>query len=53
MGMYGIGPNHSEVKRNTVKVLQSKLGHPKIAHCSKIAQIEIEKILLDLGQSKP
>ena len=55
-GTYGvyvrIGPNQSEVKRNAVKVPQSKLVHPKIAHCSKMALIGIVKIQLDLGQSK-
>ena len=55
-GTYGgyvrIGPNQSEVKRNAVKVPQSKLVHPKIVHCSKMALIGIGKIQLDLGQSK-
>ena len=51
-GYVGISPNQSEVKQNAVKVPQSNLGHPKIAHCSKMAIIWIGKIQLDLGLSK-
>ena len=41
-----------QLKQIAVKVFQSKLGHPKIAHCSKMALIGIGRLYLDLGWSK-
>ena len=37
MGMWGLVLTKSEVKRNAVKVPQTKSSHPKIAHRSKMA----------------
>ena len=41
--------NHtiSRIKQNAVKVSQSKLGHPKFAHCSKMALILFGRLQLD------
>jgi hypothetical protein len=44
--------NSAKLKQIAVNVSQSKLGHPKIAHCSKMALIGIGRLKLDLGWSK-